>query len=58
MTPEKTAFETDRIRRKLELKNKPMIDNLLKKMNMPNIDLGTSIDNEPLNFDDIKKPKK
>ena len=55
MSPEKIALESKRIRRELELKNKPIIDNLLKKMNMPNINLESApTGNRTINFNDIK----
>jgi hypothetical protein len=55
MPPEKIALESKRIRRELELKNKPMIDNLLKKMNMPTINLESApTGNRTIDFKDIK----
>ena len=57
MSPEKIALESKRIRRELELKNKPLIDNLLKKMNMPNINLESAPTGNRFNFDDIPNKK-
>jgi hypothetical protein len=55
MTPEQIALKSDEIRRRLEQKNSPLINTLLKRMNMPTIDLGTNpTGNKTIDFKDIK----
>jgi len=57
MTAEQIALKSDEIRRRLEQKNSPLINTLLKRMNMPTIDLESTPIGNRFNFNDIPNKK-
>jgi len=59
MPANKVAAETAKIRQRLEQANKPLLDSLLKKMKleMPNLNTGTSFTGNRFNFEDIPNKK-